>query len=103
GKTIASASLDKTVILWDAATGKSITTLKGHSDRVYSVAFSPDGKTIASASADKTVILWKVYLNNNLNDLIVYSCNRLRVYLQSNPNVSDRDRTLCDGIPTKSN
>ncbi|WP_375467236.1 caspase family protein, partial [uncultured Nostoc sp.] len=43
GKTIASASADKTVKLWDAATGKEITTLKGHSDAVYSVAFSPDG------------------------------------------------------------
>ncbi|MDZ8078015.1 MAG: hypothetical protein RMX35_02745 [Nostoc sp. DcaGUA01] len=37
---------------------------------------------------------------NNLDDLIVYSCSRLRVYLQSNPNVSDKH--LCDGIPTKS-
>ncbi|MDZ8138591.1 MAG: hypothetical protein RM049_25340, partial [Nostoc sp. DedQUE04] len=100
GKTIASASLDNTVKLWDAATGKSISTLKGHSDRVSSVAFSPDGKTIASASYDKTVKLWKVY-PNNLNDLIVYSCNRLRIYLQSNPNVSDKH--LCDGIGTKSN
>ncbi|WP_292875811.1 caspase family protein [Nostoc sp. NMS1] len=100
GKTIASASYDNTVKLWDAATGKEITTLKGHSDGVSSVAFSPDGKTIASASVDKTVKLWKVY-SNNLNDLIVYSCARLRVYLQSNPNVSDR--TLCDGVGTKSN
>ncbi|MBN3943729.1 caspase family protein, partial [Nostoc sp. NMS9] len=58
GKTIASASADKTVKLWNAATGKEIITLKGHSNSVNSVAFSPDGKTIASASADKTVKLW---------------------------------------------
>lgn len=38
--------------------------------------------------------------NKQLEALIVYSCNRLRVYLQSNSNVSDR--TLCDDIPTKS-
>ncbi|MFN6484478.1 caspase family protein [Nostoc sp. DedQUE02] len=98
GKTIASASLDKTVKVWDAATAKEITTFKGHSSGVNSVAFSPDGKTIASASFDNTVKVWQ-YLNN-LDDLIVYSCNRLRGYLQSNPNVSDKH--LCDGVGTKS-
>ncbi|WP_254625967.1 WD40 repeat domain-containing protein [Nostoc sp. TCL240-02] len=100
GKTIASASSDNTVKLWDAATGKQITTLNGHSDTVWSVAFSPDSKIIASASSDNTVKLWKMY-PNNLEDLIVYSCNKLRGYLQSNPNVSDKH--LCDGIGTKSN
>ncbi|WP_322702002.1 caspase family protein, partial [Nostoc sp. DedQUE08] len=69
GKTIASASADKTVKLWDAATGKSITTLKGHSDAVYSVAFSPDGKTIASASADKTVKLWDAATGKSITTL----------------------------------
>ncbi len=59
GKTIASASDDKTIKLW-TVDGKLIKTLKGHSNRVYSVSFSPDGKTIASASEDKTIKLWTV-------------------------------------------
>jgi len=58
GKTLASGSYDKTVKLWDAATGKELATLKGHSGPVQSVAFSPDGKTLATASDDKTIKLW---------------------------------------------
>ena len=63
GKTLAAASTDKTVILWDVASRKPLgEPLKGHEDRVWSVAFSPDGKTLASASEDKSVILWDVDL-----------------------------------------
>jgi WD40 repeat protein len=59
GKTVASASGDKTVKLWDAGTGTEQHTLRGHSDLVTAVVFSPlDGKTVASASGDKTVKLW---------------------------------------------
>ena len=59
GKTIASASWDKTVKLWNMQ-GQEIKTLKGHGSLVWGVAFSPDGKTIASASGDKTVKLWNM-------------------------------------------
>src|SRR5438045_5473401 len=55
GKLVASASGDRTIRLWDSATGASLQTLEGHSDWV---AFSPDGKLVASASGDRTVRLW---------------------------------------------
>ena len=48
GKLIASASEDRTIRLWDAATGQSRGILEGHNREVTSVAFSPDGRTIAS-------------------------------------------------------
>ena len=38
--------------------GQEILTLKGHTDSVYSVCFSPDGKQIASGSKDRTVRVW---------------------------------------------
>jgi WD40 repeat protein len=52
------ASRDKTVKLWDAATGKVLRTFDGHGDHVNSAALSPDGKWLASASSDNTVRVW---------------------------------------------
>ena len=42
---------DKTVKIWDTATGSQLSDLRGHTDAVLSVSYSPDGKTIATASA----------------------------------------------------
>lgn len=57
-KRIATASLDKTVRIWDAAAGTSSITIKDHSDFVYGVTFSPDGALIASCGKDKAVKLF---------------------------------------------
>ena len=38
--------------------GASVVRLPGHSDYVFSLAFSPDGKTLVSISGDKTLRLW---------------------------------------------
>lgn len=61
GKTLASGSADKTIILWDVATRKPIgQPLTGHIEAIKSLAFSPDGKTLASGSKDSSIILWDV-------------------------------------------
>jgi WD40 repeat protein len=58
GKTLVSGCTDKTVKLWDSATGTMLASLQGYTEDVYSVAWSPDGKTLASGSDDRTVKLW---------------------------------------------
>ncbi|WP_445175587.1 WD40 domain-containing protein [Microcoleus sp.] len=70
GKTLASASTDGTVKLWkldfsSTLQGTSVPhssqlrrTLKGHTQEVVGVSFSPDGEIIATASLDNTVKLW---------------------------------------------
>jgi len=72
GKRLASASDDKTVILWDVDSRKPLATLAGHKAGVQGVAFSPDGKRLASASADQTVILWDVDSRKPLATLAVH-------------------------------
>src|SRR4051812_21498048 len=64
GHTLATASWDQTVLLWDVTDPSRPRRLgdplTGHTSAVSSVAFAPDGHTLATASADKTVRLWDV-------------------------------------------
>ena len=57
GKKLATASLDNTVKIWNAADGRHVGTLKGHGDGVAFVDFLKDGR-MATASLDKTLKLW---------------------------------------------
>ena len=58
--------MDKTLKLWDVATGNELRNLAGHCEPVFSVAFSPDGRSALSGSLDKTVKLWDVATGREL-------------------------------------
>ena len=60
---LATASEEKTVILWDFEKNSISRTLKGHTDNVVCLDFSNCGKYLVSGSLDKTIIVWstKIY------------------------------------------
>ena len=49
--------------LYEFATDKLVTLLKGHTNVVLSLAFSPDGKRLISGSYDQSAIIWDVESN----------------------------------------
>jgi len=60
GRLLAAGNEDKTVSLFDAATGRELVRLRGHRRAVTTVTFNPDGRQLASASTDGVIRIWDV-------------------------------------------
>jgi WD40 repeat protein len=60
GRYVASGGSDRTIRLWERATGKEIRALYGHENFIHGLAFSPDGQWLISASGDRSLKLWEV-------------------------------------------
>ncbi len=83
GKTLASGSFDKTVKLWDVATGQEQATFRSHGEThvaaadvrpgVNSLAFTPDGKILATSGLDASIKLWDVAAKKELHTLTGHS------------------------------
>ncbi len=69
GRTLLSGSDDKTLILWDVASGEPIRSFAGHTGKLLSVAMSPDGSLAVSSADDKLVIMWDVASGQALRKL----------------------------------
>ena len=65
--------------LYRTATGEVVSFFIGHTGKVRSVAFSPDGKTLASTSEDETVRLWDVQTGVLKRILVGHEANVLSV------------------------
>jgi WD40 repeat protein len=96
GEKLATASADKTVKLWKLV-GKELKELKNFREQdavIFNISFSPDGHTLGFSDGVGRFILWDLDLMQK--DILKRGCNRVRDYLNTNPNVSESDRHLCD-------
>lgn len=60
GQQLAAATSNHKINLFDVRTQVLLIALKGHSDTVWQVAYSPNDELLVSASADATVRIWEV-------------------------------------------
>ena len=58
GKHIALANRDRTLRIWDVATGQETLAIKDHQAEVTGTSFSPDGTKLVSYSVDQSVKMW---------------------------------------------
>ncbi|WP_020480091.1 WD40 repeat domain-containing protein [Synechococcus sp. PCC 7336] len=108
GQTIAIGDREGSIRLWNID-GTPILHLDGHQSSVSDLQFSPDGQTLASIDFNGNVIFWKPntplliptpdiieVLSIASEDLLGLSCNWLKDYLASSPDLNEGDRQMCD-------
>jgi len=65
GRHVVSASVDRTLKVWELGSGRAVATLAGHTAVATACAMTPDGRHVVSASYDQTLKVW---------DLATYNC-----------------------------
>ncbi|KAK7846318.1 notchless protein like protein [Quercus suber] len=69
GQWVASASFDKSVKLWNGATGKFVAAFRGHVGPVYQISWSADSRLLLSGSKDSTLKVWDIRTQKLKQDL----------------------------------
>lgn len=67
------------VLFWDAATGKLLSVLPGHSGPIHDAVFTPDGSKVLTAGRDDTVRTWDAATGKELSKVTLPAPTWLRV------------------------
>lgn len=73
---LATASYDWTIRYWDATTGEELKKIEGHSDQIFSFAFSTDGKLLGTLSKDKKLRIFDARTGELLRETIAFEGTR---------------------------
>ncbi|MBP2326990.1 hypothetical protein JOF56_007375 [Kibdelosporangium banguiense] len=72
GSLLVSAGADRTIRLWDTATGRCLHVLTGHEGYVSKVVFSPDGRRLASSGQHHAIMSWDTVTGKRLYSIDAY-------------------------------
>src|SRR5262249_11361455 len=89
---------DTTVKLWDMATKQELTTFRGHTNYIYSLAFSPDSKVLATVAMDDSIKLWDTAIERDTD--VVHS-PELMVLGHAAFSRDGKTLALPNGLPNK--
>ncbi len=81
---LASASIDRTIKLWDLTTGKLRRTLNGHAKGVRRIAYSPEWKVLVSVGFDFDVLVWNPYVAHLILRMQDHGCSLCGVEIVPN-------------------
>ncbi|CAK9106612.1 Uncharacterized WD repeat-containing protein alr2800 [Durusdinium trenchii] len=93
-ESIVSASMDRTIKLWDVHTGKHKKTLEGHDKGVRSMAYSTEYRFLVSAGFDYDALVWNPYVEHLILRLSGHSAPLCKVeIIPDSPQIITADTT----------
>jgi len=78
---IVSAGLDKSIKIWNLASGECVKTLTGHKDCISSIVLTEDQQHIISGSSDQTIKIWEAATGECVKTIIDHTDNVASIVL----------------------